>query len=65
MIDSEALAVARAEARQYREAMSHHRQIAEHYRNFLISIVEGHVWPRHQAQKALETVPEWDGVLHA
>lgn len=57
----------RAEIRQLREAMSHHRQIAEHYRDALAEVVRvtdlDLAW--QTAQCALDNVPEWNGVLHA
>jgi hypothetical protein len=67
------------EARQYRESASHHRQIAEHYRDALAALL-GHVTddPLHSdylhhvdkpavaaARVALDRLPEWNGILIA
>jgi hypothetical protein len=64
----ERLAVALAEARQYRESASHHRQIAEHYRDALAKMLEpgGYDYIKiSKAKRALENPPEWDGTLIA
>lgn len=74
--EDDRLVVALAEARQYRESASHHRQIAEHYRKVALVLI---AWADRdgdslsgpmrfavgQSRKDLDNPPEWDGTLIA
>lgn len=56
------LATAQAEARQWHESASHHRQIAEHYRDALAHLV-GFTGGDDRSRAALADPPEWNGRL--